>query len=138
VRANELDKQSARLQTWLGRFYAEIRKDSQKALDRFLNAYFMDPHHGDAEPLETRIRRINHEACKARVDKAVADGALAPVLADENPGAVLLALRHLKTSWDAKLVPALVELMAHDDPNVRWGATDALRANADASFDATL
>jgi tetratricopeptide (TPR) repeat protein len=66
VRAAELDPKSAVIQGWTARFFLKQAKDPERALEYYLNAYFLDPHFYDTEYAEGRIRTLAMERGAAR------------------------------------------------------------------------
>ena len=139
VKAAELASNSAHVQMWTGRFFYKVKKNEQKALKYYLNAYFLDPHAYETEYVEYRIRGINMAAAAARYRQIVASGiSMAKISTETNPTVVVLAAAEMGKRWKAFYVKTAVELMSHDDEEVRWLAMEAIRNNVNASFDPTL
>lgn len=139
ARAAELSKNSVAIQAWTGRFFHKVRQDDRRALDYYLNAYLLDPHAYETEFVESRIRQINWEAATARFQQRLKSGdPFAEILRDANPTVAVIAAEHAAEKWDRAYVGPLVELMGHDDDTVRANAAEAIKKNADRSFDPTL
>ena len=66
VRAAALAKDSPHIQGWTGRFFLKVKLDGPKALEYYLNAYFLDPHFYDSEHAEDRIWKISLGAWQTR------------------------------------------------------------------------
>jgi HEAT repeat protein len=60
------------------------------------------------------------------------------MLSDPDPFVVSLALEQMTENWLPAYVGPMVQLMGHDDPGLRWEATQALKTKVDTSFDAQL
>jgi HEAT repeat protein len=60
------------------------------------------------------------------------------MLSDANPSVVSFALEQMSENWLPTYVGPVAQLMGHDDPAVRWEATQALKVKADSSFAAQL
>lgn len=139
LKAAQLAPDSSHIQGWVGRFLLKAAKDEHKALDHYLNAYFLDPHFYDTEYAESRIRELSLKSSKAELEKRLKAGTgLETIVQDDNPMIVALGIERMAKVWDGKYVGAIVDLMGHDDPNVRWQATATLMKHADETFDATL
>src|SRR5215469_575551 len=86
VNAAALAKDSAYIQGWTARFFLRVRRDDAKALEYYLNAYFLDPDFYDTEFAEQRIRTIGSALAKRTYDKlAREDKTLAEIASDQNP-----------------------------------------------------
>ncbi len=60
------------------------------------------------------------------------------ILEDPNPAVVYIALEEMSAKWDPTDVKIFVDLMGHDDPGVRWYATQIIKEKVNRSFDETL
>src|SRR5262249_48727092 len=56
VKAAEMSPNSVYIQSWVGRFFFKVRHDDLRALQFYLNAYFLSPHAYETEFVESRIR----------------------------------------------------------------------------------
>ena len=139
IKAAELSPQSVEIQSWVGRFFFKVRKDDLRALQFYLNAYFLDPHAYESEFVESRIRTINYDEATLRYRQLARKGtSLEEILKDPNPTAIVLALEQISDEWQPAFVKPLLAGMAHDDELVRWLATDAILKHVDRSFDEDL
>lgn len=139
IRAAELAPRSVHVQSWVGRFFFKVKRNDQRALNYYLNAYFLDPHAYESEFVESRIRSINYETANVRHRWLVTNNTpLAQILADPNPTVVVLALEPLADSWSPGYLKPVLNCMEHDDEQVRWLAATAISKNVDRSFDGTL
>ena len=139
IKAAALSPRTAEIQTWTGRFFYKVRKDDERALPYYLNAYFLDPHAYDGEFVEYRIQKINYEAATVRHRWLVQTGvSLAERLRDKNPAVAVVAIESLEGTWSPEVLELMLRCLDHDDEQVRWGATMTLARNVDRSFDSTL
>ena len=139
VKAVQCAPESIEIQSWTGRFFYKVKADNQRALEYYLNAYFLSPHAYETEFVESRIRKINWEAAEIRFSQLIKSG-VSPtrILDDPNPTVVLMALEQMTARWKPEYLNFAVEKMLHDDETLRWQATAAVMKNADRSFDKTL
>lgn len=113
--------------------------DRGKALEYYLNAYFLDPHFYDTEHAEGRIRTLAYERGSARFAAALAAGARPlDLLADADPVVVAFAIEEVNETWTPEALPKLLTLLAHDDGNIRYPAANAIAAHVGAEFDEQL
>jgi Flp pilus assembly protein TadD len=139
VKAAELSPRSELIQTWVGRFFFKVKPDKQRALTYYLNAYFLNPHAYETEFVESRIRLIASELAGEKVaEQTKANVSLVSMLSDPDPFVVSLVLEQMSENWLPAYVGPVVKLMGHDDPGLRWEATQALKIRVDTSFDAQL
>ena len=139
VKAAQLAPGSVYIQSWTGRFFLKVRNDSQKALEYYLNAYFLDPHAYDTEYAESRITKINYEMASEKYGQLIKLGySMATILKDQNPTIVFIALQQMTVKWKPAYLESVLEAMSRDDEGVRWQATDAIMKNAGSSFDEKL
>jgi hypothetical protein len=139
VKAAKLSPYSVHVQSWVGRFFYKVKKDNLKALDYYLNAYFLDPHAYETEFVESRIRKINWETAIERTKELKKKGiSLVEITKDNNPTVVLQAIIQARVEWKPEYNTIMVELMGHDDEGVRWEATQALKDHIDRRFDPSL
>jgi len=139
VKAAELAPRSSHIQAWVGRFFFKVKNNNQRALPFYLTAYFLDPHAYESEFVESRIRRINGEAASARMEQLLTSGTpLMEVAHDANPTVAVLALLRATEQWRPEYLAKMIPLMEHDDEEVRWLATEAIKNHADRSFDEQL
>lgn len=139
VKAAELAPNAAAVQTWTGRFFLKVKADKQRALQYYLNAYFLDPHAYETEFVESRIRNINAEASGIEYRQLIKKGVSPVKILDEvNPTLVFLALTQITAQWKPVYLKPVLDKMSHDDEQVRWQATEAIMKNVNRSFDETL
>jgi hypothetical protein len=139
IRAAELGPRSVHIQSWVGRFFFKVKRDDKRALNYYLNAYFLDPHAYESEFVESRIRSINYEAATVRHTWLVANRTpLAEILQDPNPTVVVVALMPLAGAWSAEYLTPVIKCMEHDDEQVRWLAVETISKNVNRSFDSVL
>lgn len=139
VKATELAPNSVHIQAWTGRFFLKVKKDDQKALQYYLNAYFLDPHAYETEFVESRIRNVNFEIAGVRFAELTRSGTLLPkILNESNPTVVVFALGQIQAKWKPAYLTSVLEIMSHDDETVRWLATEAIMKNAGRSFNEKL
>lgn len=139
IKAAELSPTSEQVQSWVGRFFFKVKPDDRRALEYYLNAYFLDPHAYETEYVESRIGNINFRLASTRfAEQTKARVSLVELLADPNPVVVQLALEALGEKWEPAYLDPVVKLMGHEDQGVRWNATQLLKKNVDKSFDERL
>jgi tetratricopeptide (TPR) repeat protein len=139
VRAAQMSPESVLIQSWVGRFFHKVKKDDRRALDYYLNAYFLDPHAYESEYVESRIQKINAQLSEAEYQRQVKSGVpLAKILEDPNPMIATIAVEEMGKKWEPAHLKTYLELMGHDDGGVRWYATMAIAGHVDRSFDETL
>jgi len=139
VRAAELSPDSADIQAWTGRFFYKARHEDSRALQYYLNAYFLDPHAYETEYVESRIRKIAFDAgAKSMEEQLGKQVALIDLLDSADPTVVILALEKMAESWQSSCTDKLVGLMGHQDQGIRWMATELLKGHVDRSFDERL
>ena len=139
VEAAQLSPQSADVQAWTGRFFLKVRVNKPKALDYYLNAYFLNPDTYDGEYAESRIRNLNWDLAQAEVAKRNQLGVpVEELLNDANPVVVDQALQQISKNWKASYLKVALNCLGHDDEEVRWIATQLIKAHVDRSFDPTL
>lgn len=127
------------IQGGIGRFYMKVKGDKVNALKYYLNAYFLSPHFYDGEFAESRILKLNWELSEAEFQRLLREKVgLEEILKRENSVIVGLATEKLSDPLEQKYVNPLLSLMAHDNPNIRWAATEALRKHVDRTFDPQL
>ena len=137
VRAAALAPKAPHVQGWVGRFFLKARQQPQKALPYYLHAYLLQPGFYDTESVHSRIGRYGSQLAQEAFAKQGEDVAWA--LAQRDPLLVFNGLSAVSRAWDARHVPALMALMAHDDERVSAAAMQLLRTHVDrASFDAPL
>ena len=139
VKAAELAPESIEIQSWTGKFFYKVKADNPRALEYYLNAYFLSPHAYETEFVESRIRKINWEAAEIKFTQLIKSGvSLTQMTDDTNPTVVLMALERMSVQWKPEYLNAVVEQMKHDDETLRWQATEAVMKNVTRSFDKTL
>jgi tetratricopeptide (TPR) repeat protein len=139
VKAATLAPKSVDIQSWVGRFFFKVKKDSDQALPYYLNAYFLSPHAYETEFVESRLRQIYFERARVKFeDQMKAKRSLIEMLGDPDPIVVSMTLGQMGEKWLAGYVDPLVAMMGHDDQGVRWEATQLLKNNVDSSFDQRL
>lgn len=139
VKAAELAPRSEPIQTWVGRFFFRVKPDYRRALEYYLNAYFLNPHAYETEFVESRIRKIAYALASERVAEQTRAGTLLPsLLNDPNPVVVSIALEQMLENWLPAYLEPVVQLMGHADPGLRWEATQVLKTKVDSSFDPQL
>ena len=121
---------------------AEVERDPSAALEHWLSAYFADPHFALGEPASVRVKQLAFEVGSERYEMEAngcpAPECLIPLLADDSPVVVTLALRRMEEVWRRAFVEPLVALMGHDDPDLREKAASALRRQVGPDFDGRL
>lgn len=139
VKAASLGPKSKYIQTWVGRFFFKVRKDNDRALPYYLNAYFLSPHAYETEFVESRIRNIyGEQAARKFADHTKAKTPLTEILRDSDPNVVLMALESIRGKWQPDYLDPIVALMGHENAGVRWEATDLLKPNVGDAFDERL
>jgi len=139
VKAAELAPRSSHIQAWVGRFFFKVKNDNQRALPYYLTAYFLDPHAYESEFVESRVRRINWDAASVRMEQLLKNGTpLMEVARDANPTVAVQAISRAAEEWRPEYLAKMIALMEHDDEEVRWLATEAIKNHADRSFDEQL
>ena len=136
IKAADLAPKSGMIHGWVGRFYLKVKKDEDKALKYYYDAYFLDPHAYDTEYAESRIRGIITPAAEDRFKELVKAGKSLPELSqDENPLIVLQAIDEVIKNWKPEYSQFLYRCLENDDSLVRWAAFSTLYKNPDSSRD---
>ena len=105
----------------------------------YLNAYFLDPDFYDTEYAESRIRKLSAQAAQVRFDQLMKENVrLDIILRDEDPGVVLNAVQLMGEKWDPRFISSLIEVMSHDDEEVRATASNVIMEHTDRTFDPQL
>ena len=139
MKAAELAPKSELVQLWVGRFFYKAKKDPRRALEYYLNAYFINPHAYETEHAEYRIRDIVQKFAAEEFAKQTRAGeSLLNLLNHANPTVVEMALEGMSEQWSPAYVDPLVKLMGHEGAGVRWTATEILKEKVDGSFDERL
>src|SRR4051794_28173647 len=139
VKSAEVSPNDSYIQAWVGRFFFKAKKDDERALNYYLNAYFLDPHAYESEFVESRIRTINWEAATARFEQLLKGGApVTKIMQDPNPTVVLQAVVRASGDWRPEYLSAMLAMMEHEDEDIRWQATEAIKNHVDRSFDEQL
>lgn len=136
IKAANLAPKSGMIHGWVGRFYLMVKKDNDKALKYYYDAYFLDPHAYDTEYAESRIRNLIYPAAEARFNELVKAGKTLPELTkDENPLIVMRAMEQMIKSWKPEYSQFLFSCLENDDSMVRWAAFTILNKSPDVSRD---
>lgn len=139
VKAAELSPKSELVQTWVGRFFFKAKPDNRRALEYYLNAYFLNPHAYETEYVESRIRRIVGQLASEKFAEQTRAGvSLIDMLADSDPRVVSYTLDQMSENCLPTYVAPVVQLMRHPSAGLRWEATQLLKTKVDNSFDAQL
>lgn len=139
VKAAAMAPKSQLIQSWVGRFFFKIKLDNHRALEYYLNAYFLNPHAYETEFVESRIQKILLQLASEKFEQQTKAGVpLVRMLADPSPAVVLLALEQMSERWLPAYIDPVVQLMGYDDSGIRWEATQALKTKVDSSFDVQL
>lgn len=121
-RAAELDPKSALAQGSAGLFFLKTAHDKERALNYYLNAYFLDPHYYDGEYAESRIRDLAYGRAEARKGMTT----LSVRLADADRLVVELAIEEANENWSDDLMAPLLALLRSDYPSSRYQAARIL------------
>jgi len=136
IKAANLAPKSGMIHGWVGRFYLKAKKDNDKALKYYYDAYFLDPHAYDTEYAESRIRNIIYPAAEIRFNELIKAGKSLPELSkDENPLIVMKAMEAMKKNWKPAYSQFLYNCVENDDSIARWAAFTILSSHPDLSRD---
>ena len=125
---------TADLHTQRSYFYSVHRKDNPRALECFLDAYFEDLEIY-TENTGRWFKKLRNEIALKRLDDADPKKAsYVRLLEDANPDLVTETIKRMDKAWRPEYFPALVKVMSHDSPVVRWNATTCIRDHAAAAF----
>jgi tetratricopeptide (TPR) repeat protein len=139
VKAAALAPKSERVQMWAGRFFFKSQPDYKRALEYYLNAYFLNPHSYETEFVESRIPKIDFQLATEELERQLKAGlSLVKLLDSSNVSIVSLALEKMAEKWSPDYVRPVAQLLAHIDPGVRAQAMETLKTNVDGSFDEQL
>jgi len=139
VEAAALAPESSVIQAWTGRFFYKVRTNNVRALEYYLNAYFLDPHAYETEFVESRIAGISRELAASELEKRIKAGTpLEELVNDANSIIIELALERMAAKWKPGYLELALQRLGHDDPGVRWQAVEAIRKNVNRSFDEKL
>lgn len=139
VKATTLDKNSKTYHAAAASFFRVERKNFKRAVEHYLNVYFLDPHaHFDGHA-EAKVAGLNADIAESAVDAAVTNGRKAEQLLDDpNPAIVGYALTKMLEKWDSSKTDAVIGLMRHDDVLVRWTAMLAITEKEGRKLDARV
>ena len=137
--AAQLSPDSPDIQAWAGRFFFKVRNNQPKALEYYLNAYFLNPHTYETEFVESRIRLLSGGIAEAEIEKQTKAGTpLEKLLVESNQAIVEIALERISESWKPTYLEVVLKCLEHDDEGVRWTAMEAIKKNVDRTFDPKL
>lgn len=136
-RAAKLAPDNATVQGWTARYLYKVMNQPDEALERYLDAYFLNPHFYETEYAESRIRNIASARAAAKL-AGLDQSALIPSLRDSDPVVAGLAVEALENAWTPEAAKPVAALLRHDDPVIRALAADLLGKKVDATFDDTL
>ena len=127
VRAAALARDSPHIQGWTGRFFLKVKNDRAKALEYYLNAYFLDPHFYDSEHAERRIWNISLSLGEQKFERLKKElKRPEEIMRNQDALMVGMAIDEVGQQWDSKYTKPCVEALGHDDVYVR---AKALRAS---------
>jgi len=110
-KAAHLGAKVGHIQGWVARFYYMRKIDMRRALDLYLNAYFLDPEFYETEFAEDRIRRIAPAVAQALMEKSGSQDFPPELL----PAAEKVVLRHAEAHWGAGDEEKLLKIMGSED-----------------------
>lgn len=117
-------------------------RDPGLAREHYLTAFFIDPNAGLDAPAAVRIKELTYELGAERGEAAASDcrepDCFAELLADPNPVVIKIALRAAELNWRPWHVEPVVQLMSHDDPDLRATAAAVLRRRVGPAFEPRL
>ena len=124
---------------WAG-FIRRAKPDRrQGATHYYLNAYFLDPHFYDTSHAETTsASSITISARRSSLGSSRTGSRSKRLLGPRIRSPPASPSPRWAKSGKRSTVKPLIEAMGHDDPNIRWQATEALKKNVDRSFDKDL
>lgn len=130
-KAVQLGPKNAQIQGWVARFYLKREIDLQRALDLYLNAYFLDPEFYDSEYAEERIHKLAREVAESLLAKT--ESANFP---QELRPAIEKVQGHAATEhWNTSSQQTLLEIMGSDDEINRATAMTALAEHRSATLE---
>ena len=139
LKAAQLSPRSSRIQGSLGWFYLKKKENENKAIEYYLNAYFLDPHYYDGEFAEFRLSEMLNKRNRSQYQNLRSNTTdLAPLLRHDSFTVVFQALRDVDQNWRPEYLDSVVTLLTYDYEGVRWRATQALMNNAGDDFDKRL
>jgi Tfp pilus assembly protein PilF len=139
IKAADLEKTAVSIQGAAARFFRNKKKDAQRALGYYLNAYLLDPHSHFDGFAEARIAGLSIAVSKAQVEKQLASGKRAEELVDDpNPMVVVMALEKVAEKWDRRALDLFLRMIRHDEVMVRWTAMQVITQKEGRAFDTRL
>src|SRR5215472_1285429 len=133
-KAVQLGPKVAHIQGWAARFYWIRKIDMRRALDLYLNAYFLDPDFYDSEYAEERIQRLSRQVADSLKERARGED-IPPDLLPLLPAMEKLVLKLASESWTANSAQKLLRIMGSEDEVNRATAMKILADHGDASLD---
>jgi tetratricopeptide (TPR) repeat protein len=110
-KAAHLGTKADHIQGWVARFYYMRKIDMRRALDLYLNAYFLDPEFYETEFAEDRILKIAPAVAQELMDKSGTQDFPPELL----PAAEKVVLRHAEAHWSAGDEEKLLKIMGSED-----------------------
>ena len=139
IKAASLEENRANIVAFVGNFYLAVLKNPEKAVAYYLRTYFIDPQAYDGEHVEVRVSNMSQDLAEKEFTRQLKNRVSLQLIArHENPVIAGLAITKMGENWDEKYIGTLVELMGHDDPDIRAAATDILKKQTDKKFDPQL
>jgi len=120
----------------------DAERDPYLAREHYLSAFFVDPRAGLDAPAALRIKELTFalgaERGEAEAKNCHEPGCFASLLGDANPVVVKIALRAAELNWRDWHVEMVVDLLSHDDPDLRSTAAAVLRRHVGKEFEPRL
>ena len=133
-KAAQLGPKLAQIQGWLARSYWLRKVNLRRALDLYLNAYFLDPEFYDTEYAEERIQKIAPMVAEPLLQKASGNLHVAELL-PLKPAVELVMLRTAEEHWTPASGESLLEIMGSEDEGNRATAMTLLAEHKDAHLE---
>jgi tetratricopeptide (TPR) repeat protein len=125
-RAAQLGPKSASIQGWVARFFWKRKQDPRRALDLYLNAYFLDPDFYETEYAESRIPEIAQQVADLLMKEMGKNSLTKPGISADlmplSPVVEEMSLDATKLDWAANSMDKVLEIMGSDDEHNRWNA----------------
>ena len=132
-KAVQLGPKNEHIQGWVARFYLKREIDKRRALDLYLNVYFLDPDFYDSEYAESRIQKLAPQVAEELLMKVSGKDMreLAPLL----PAAESVILRSAEEKWTATSAATVIKIMGSEDEANRGMAMTLLAEHRDANVE---
>src|SRR5215472_12772864 len=133
-KAVQLGPKNEHIQGWVARFYLKREIDKRRALDLYLNVYFLNPDFYDSEYAESRIQKLAPQVAASLMEKTGTDQ-ISSDLIPLAPAMEVVKLRSAQEKWTTTSAATAIEIMGSEDEANRGMAMTMLAEHRDANVE---